>query len=302
MLIIGLFYIVVPLIISLVLMANRQPKWWLWLLSVIAFGVVVSYIWVSARWELVGMYWSYIIPIIFLGSAAFSYTRIREPSKKVSKWAIGFSIFLNAVLIIFFVTLNGFAFRGYIQPERVVELASPLRDIRAVVLHGGNSPFINGHYHVRPQNYALDIVGLNNSGKRAKTITGGRVLEGYAIYNQPLYCPCEGTIILAVDQFEDLIPPKTDTENLAGNHVLIDCDGVEVMLGHLKKGSVQVEAGEKVTTETVLGRVGNTGNTSEPHLHIHAERGGDPNTILNGKGVPFTINGEWMVRGSTFEF
>ncbi|MGE7916039.1 M23 family metallopeptidase [Lysinibacillus xylanilyticus] len=51
-----------------------------------------------------------------------------------------------------------------------------------------------------------------------------------------------------------------------------------------------VEKGEKVTTGQILGKVGNSGNTSEPHLHIHAEK--------NGKGVPITFNDRFLVRNS----
>ncbi len=52
-----------------------------------------------------------------------------------------------------------------------------------------------------------------------------------------------------------------------------------------------------MTTNTLLGQVGNTGNTSEPHLHLHVEKGGETNTILNGVAVPFTINEQYLVRG-----
>ena len=83
---------------------------------------------------------------------------------------------------------------------------------------------------------------------------------------------------------------------MAGNHILIESNGVEILLAHFKKGSIKVKVGEIVTTNTILGQVGNTGNTSEPHLHIHVENGGEPNTILNGKAVPFTINKQFLVR------
>jgi len=105
---------------------------------------------------------------------------------------------------------------------------------------------------------------------------------------------------LAEDFLEDLIPPQTDSEHLAGNHVMINCDGFEVILAHLQKDSVRVKVGDYVTTATVIGKVGNTGNTSEPHLHIHVEKGGDAGIILNGKAVAFTINGEFLVRGDIF--
>ena len=58
-----------------------------------------------------------------------------------------------------------------------------------------------------------------------------------------------------------------------------------------------MQVGDSVTTKTTLGKVGNTGNTSEPHLHIHAERGGEPGVILDGVAVPFTIAGQFLTRG-----
>ena len=63
---------------------------------------------------------------------------------------------------------------------------------------------------------------------------------------------------------------------------------------------MHVTVGEIVTTGDPLGEVGNSGNTSEPHLHIHAERGGEPGVILDGNSVPITIEGRFLVRNSVF--
>jgi murein DD-endopeptidase MepM/ murein hydrolase activator NlpD len=107
-------------------------------------------------------------------------------------------------------------------------------------------------------------------------------------------------VLVAVDGLADLAPPRRDAENLAGNHVVLDCLGAKVVLAHLGEGSVSVSPGQLVSTQTRLGQVGNSGNTSEPHLHLHVERGGAPNAILDGKGVPFTLDGRYLVRGSVF--
>jgi hypothetical protein len=206
-------------------------------------------------------------------------------------------ITLHLILIIFFSGLNWFTFKGYTTPANTINLSSPFRNGKQIVLHGGVSPFTNGHYHVKPQKYALDFVGLNSLGMRAASIAGGADPNSYVIYGEPVYCPCNGTVLLAVDEYEDQIPPATDKEHLAGNHVLIKCDEVEILLAHLKRGSVSVKAGDIVNSTTLLGKVGNTGNTSEPHLHLHVEKGGEENTILNGESVPITINKVFLVRG-----
>lgn len=98
-------------------------------------------------------------------------------------------------------------------------------------------------------------------------------------------------------QLIDQVIGRRDRKNLAGNYVLLDCDGTEVLLAHLRQGSVAVASGQNVTQQTVLGAVGNSGNSSEPHLHLHAERGGERGVILNGEAVPMLIDGRYLVRG-----
>jgi murein DD-endopeptidase MepM/ murein hydrolase activator NlpD len=83
---------------------------------------------------------------------------------------------------------------------------------------------------------------------------------------------------------------------------LIESEGIEILLAHLKRGSIKVNVGDTVNTNTLIGQVGNTGNTSEPHLHMHVERGGAMKTILNGTSVPFTINKQFLVRGDIIEY
>jgi hypothetical protein len=62
-----------------------------------------------------------------------------------------------------------------------------------------------------------------------------------------------------------------------------------VELAHLQRRSVRVAAGDPVTAGTPLGLVGNSGNTSEPHLHVHAETDA-------GEGVPMTFEGRFLIR------
>ena len=292
-----LFHVVVPLILIGTVAIKRQPNILFWLLTILTFGSILAYLWATVRWEMVSIYFRPLFFILFLVALIFSYRRIRRPVSKPKKIVVALEAGIYLILLVLFSGLNWFSFKGYLTPENTIDLASPFRDGKQIILHGGASPFTNGHFHVKPQNHALDIVGLNALGMRSATFTGGENLDNYAIFGQQIYSPIDGTIMVVVDKFDDQNPPVTDVEHLAGNHVLIESGGVEVLLAHLKKGSVLVNEGDFVTTKTPIGRVGNTGNTSEPHLHMHAESGGIPKTILNGKAVPFTINGEFLVRG-----
>ena len=297
MLIIGLFYIILPLFLIGIIAFKRQSSLLLWVFTIVSFGLVILYLWATARWEIVSIYFRTLFPILYLIACAVGYKRIKKPENPPKKLVTIFSIALHVILIVFFFGLNWFTFKGYATPKNTINLVSPFHNGKQIVLHGGTSPFTNGHFHVKPQNYALDIVGLNNLGMRATSIEGGSNLNEYVIYGQEIYSPLIGIVIAVEDKFEDQTPPTTDVDHLAGNYILIKSGEVEILLAHLKKGSIVVNKGDVVTTHTLLGQVGNTGNTSEPHLHIHVEEGGEVNTILNGIGIPFTINEQYLVRG-----
>lgn len=298
----GLFYICVPLLLIGTIAIKPQPSKVMWTFTVLSFGSVLAYLWAAARWEIVSIHLRTVMTVLFIIALVFSYKRIRKTKQRPNRFVVIFGLIIHVLLIVFFTGLNWFTFKGYKTPENTIKLVSPFRSGKQIVLNGGGSPFTNGHYHVRPQNYALDIVGLNALGMRSSSISGGRTLEDYVIYGAEVYSPVNGIVRLVQDDFVDLSPPITDVQNPAGNFVLIEFEGMEVLLAHLKKGSINVEVGDKVYTTTVIGKVGNTGNTSEPHLHIHVESTGSPATILDGKAVPFELDGRYLKRGDVLKY
>ncbi len=299
MIFVALFQILVPLLLIGVLALSRKPSFWLWFLNLLAFGMVISFMWVSARWDASSLYVRLVLPFLFLAASVAGFRRIRVPAKPPTRSSLIVGVVVNLALIVLMSGFNWFSFRGYAAPQGAVDLHSPLRDDRIVVLNGGASPFINAHFRLKAQGYALDLLGLTPMGSSAEAFSDRSNLESYPIFNSKVYSPCEGIVSAVGDSFEDQRPPITDDKNPAGNHVLIECKGVEVLLAHLKQGSVLVSIGDSVTVNTELARVGNTGNTSEPHLHIHAEDGGVPGEFLDGRSVPITIGGRFLVRGNT---
>jgi murein DD-endopeptidase MepM/ murein hydrolase activator NlpD len=102
--------------------------------------------------------------------------------------------------------------------------------------------------------------------------------------------------VIAVDGAQDMPPPLADRTHMVGNHVILGCGAVWVVLGHLQRGSVAVHAGAVVEPGQPLGRVGNSGNTGEPHLHIHAQLPGTATAPLSGEPVPVRLGGRYLVR------
>ena len=295
---IGLFQILIPLLFISIIAFTRQANWWRWFLNTLAYSLAITFMLLSSRWDLVSIYLRILYPILLVVAVIVSFRRIGPLKKPQSRTQVVIATSVSLILIGLMGGLSWQPLKGYPEPAGAIDLASPLRDGNYVVLHGGASPFINGHFKIRPQNYALDIVGLNRFGLRASAFSDMKNLNNYEIYGASLYSPCNGLVVTAVDEYVDQVPPTTDTEHLAGNHVLVKCQDVEILLAHMQKNSVKVKAGDRVTTATILGKAGNTGNTSEPHLHLHAERDGEPGKILDGTAVPITIDDRFLVRGS----
>jgi murein DD-endopeptidase MepM/ murein hydrolase activator NlpD len=99
----------------------------------------------------------------------------------------------------------------------------------------------------------------------------------------------DATVVAVENGAPDNAPGVMDAEHKAGNHVVLDLgNGEFALLAHLQKGSVAVKVGDKVTAGQRLGLTGNSGNTSEPHLHFHVQ---DGPKLFEGAGIPAFFDG-----------
>ena len=174
---VGLFYLLVCSILLLLMIFQQHNHLLDWLLQTIAFGLISSFIWVTARWELLSLYFGYCLPVLFTIASFLGYRRCRNFTQH--KTGARFGIIINGALIFVMLVMNGLALRGYLPPADALSLASPLRGTY-IVLNGGGSPQINAHAKIAPQDYALDIAGINRLGKN-KAI-GTAALSSYVIF------------------------------------------------------------------------------------------------------------------------
>jgi murein DD-endopeptidase MepM/ murein hydrolase activator NlpD len=93
-----------------------------------------------------------------------------------------------------------------------------------------------------------------------------------------------------------------DRTHAAGNHVIITYQDRKILLAHLQQNSVWVRTGEQVRQGQPIGKVGNSGNTSEPHLHIHAEYGGSPASFGDGVGIPIIFKEKGFLKRNDLLF
>jgi hypothetical protein len=276
-----------------------------WLAGVLGSGAFISYCLLTGRWDWISYYLRGALLLALLCALYVSFRRTFGGDEKVPWWRSpgslhGWSsLVANTVLALFFGVLTVLAAQGVCYgDQRAVELSFPLEGGVSYVAQGGNSSLLNYHIVDPAQSFALDIVKLNPAGTRAVGIYPSDPVR-YSVFGAEIYSPCEGEVAKAVDGHADSRPPETDMENLAGNHVVVRCaeEDVDVELAHMKGGSTAVKQGEKVEEGGSLGQVDNSGNTSEPHLHIHAVRTG-PESVLEGEGVPILFNGRFPMHNS----
>jgi murein DD-endopeptidase MepM/ murein hydrolase activator NlpD len=156
------------------------------------------------------------------------------------------------------------------------------------------------------QRYALDFVRIDETGTRFHRESLARHLfavvpaEGFLCWNEPVCSAFPGQVVacgdgwpdrLWVNAFWELVrgtflatgPRGTDYRPLAGNFVIVQGEIGVAMYGHLRNGSVRVAPGEAIAAGAPLGAVGNSGNSTMPHLHFQLMEGTDP---LTARGLP----------------
>ena len=132
---------------------------------------------------------------------------------------------------------------------------------------------IEQNYHVShvEQRFALDLTikkeGLTHTGD-------GQRNEDYYCFGVPLVSPAEGIVLEAIDGVPDNTPGALNPMAATGNRLVIDHGNDEYsVLAHLRNGSLQVAVGDRVQAGEHVGDCGNTGNSTEPHLHYQLQNG-----------------------------
>lgn len=264
-----------------------------WLLRMAAAVGFMGFLTLVARWDFLSVYLVWLWRTLIVAVGTYALLRVvRRPWVKGDKrsvlWTAGIEFVIGLALF-------GYAGVGLLHPA-AVDLRFPFAGGSYVVGQGGSATVINYHSANDTQRFALDILALDELGRRADGIEPTE-LASYRIYGREVVSPCDGEVTAAVDGIADNAIGSTNRDAVAGNHVVIACEGIEILLAHFMPGSVLVKAGDSVATGEPLGRVGNSGNSSEPHLHIHAVRTGTGGA-LEGEAVPLTFGGRFLVRGS----
>jgi murein DD-endopeptidase MepM/ murein hydrolase activator NlpD len=205
-----------------------------------------------------------------------------------------------ALLSLFAVSAGGRAWAAAETPSaeppapQTTRLSLPFSGIWGVI-----QGFESGDTHVGYAAYALDFVPAQPAGTRAPR--RGAPLARFACYGKPVLAPADGTVVVAHGGARDW-PAYTKGRD-QGNYVILEhAPGEYTEFRHLAARSVTLQVGARVHRGDVLGRCGNSGNATTPHLHVGFLSSIEPITTrlmtLSGYEV-MNVDGTWHAGDGT---
>ena len=251
--------------------------------AVLALHVIVLVV-LRVRPGTLGLWLWYVGPIaLAAGTALLLVGSLRSAYRwkhGVNRWQV--LAYLTLMVVIFTLPVYEAYPSSYDADPSRVEFHLPLKG-PATVAWGGPTGRVNYHVFLPDQRWAYDLlVALDGVSFR----TDGLEVEDYHAYGLPLYSPASGTVFAAHDGEVDVaIGARRWGLAGLGNHVGIEVDpGQYLFIGHMQRGSVTVGVNDRVVVGQLLGRIGNSGNSSEPHVHLHLQ---DTTRPYFGEGIPF---------------
>ncbi|HFK1471877.1 TPA: M23 family metallopeptidase [Bacillus paranthracis] len=232
---------------------------------------------------------SFVSSFILIGSVLLFVWKgiFRKRIGRTLLFIVLFSI-IGAWPLGWFANIGGLAYPADVHstsPKVVVRF--PLNE-RALIGWGGDRLETNYHVIKPNERWAYDILIPPAEVKSSK-------LDDYGIYGAKVMAPASGTVVSINNDEKDLVPGSDDFQSMAGNHIYLRLDetGTFLVLAHLKKGSIKVKEGQHVNEGEFLAQVGNSGSSSEPHLHIHHQRQ-DPSKVsmFLSEGLPLYFRTE----------
>lgn len=204
-------------------------------------------------------------------------------------WLLGFGL---ASLIIF---------KAYDYPQKneCIEIDLPVHGTWRASHAGGHSS-VNYHLAIPQQAYAVDLLKVNENGS---FFTGtGTAITDYVCFNDSVFSPVNGIVAAIIDTFNNQqVRKKGDTINPCGNYIAIKIvDNKYAILAQLNKRSFQVKIGDTVFSGQYLANIGNSGNTTWPHLHLQIANQTNMNDSTT-KGIPFRFKSFCRKRWNSWE-
>ncbi len=255
--------------------------------------VVLVIAFFTGYWEFFGLRFKWIYTIFMTSVIVlFFKIRVKEYLPDVHRLVFIFFSLVLVFLLVHFIKILLVIFESAKEPY---ELRFLFGQGRFLITDGGNSRrsrLMNYHYFSpihkkngtnRSMLYATDLVKL--SGSKNKFLPKQNC--EYPIYEENIYSPMDGVIFKVINGIPDNIPFSGNYPYNTGNTVVIKNEDYYFLLGHLRLDSIIVQEGEKIQAGQLVAKIGNSGWTERPHLHMQLIKSASEN-YWHGTGVPIT--------------
>lgn len=196
----------------------------------------------------------------------------------------------------------GLLFQPYDDPNAVAVFDRNTSDFQLpfegewFTFWGGDNRAVNYHVINKTQKGAFDFVIRNKRGQSFDK--SGTRNEDYFAFGKPLYALCDATVHKVITGVRDNKPGEMNAGQPTGNTVMLKTANEEyIVYAHFEEGTILVKEGDTVKAGQKLGNCGNSGNSSEPHLHLHLQ---DGENMLDAFGAKTFFN-TLMVNGEIKE-
>lgn len=144
-----------------------------------------------------------------------------------------------------------------------------------IVINGGVDKELSHSWKINSQRYAYDFIKINSD---FKSYEGDKtILENYYCYDKLLLSPADGEVVKLSNKCKDSkIMPNNSTDplikDIRGNYIVIKhAEDEYSFIAHIKPDSFLVNEGDKVKRYQEIAKCGNTGNSTQPHIHFHIQ-------------------------------
>jgi len=163
------------------------------------------------------------------------------------------------------------------------------------VYWGGVTEEENTHVKEVTQQYAYDIMKVKDGASHE----GDPLLnESYFAFGEDIIAPCDARVVKVIDEVPDNIPGETNVQELTGNTIVLQTDRDEyILMAHLMKNSIIVEEGQDIRKGEIIAKCGNSGNSTEAHLHLSLQNALEMENSIGAKLFfdRIEVNGEIRV-------
>ena len=186
-----------------------------------------------------------------------------------------------------------------VSQTKPILISPPLRGSGWMALNGpGNGSahrrallLVNGRAYIS-QRFAIDWAKIGSNGR---TFEGDdKQNQTHFAYGSDVLAVADGVVATVKDGIPENIPGPTSRavpitpETIGGNHIILDLGGGRfAFYAHLQPGKIRVKVGDRVKRGEVMALLGNSGNSTEPHLHFHIT---NANSALGSEGLPYLLD------------